>query len=147
MKYLLALLLLAAPLSAQDRDIAIVPAEQTNNIYIQFDSLRAILEDIFAGRQESMSIDTMNVRLAEQNEILRQMIEQDRECNTCGGVPVTQISTGAIAVILTLIWFKMDGKGKNGTNGVDGQDGMTGPQGEPGPQGPQGDDGESGESK
>ena len=134
MKLALILLLIAAPLSAQDRDIAIVPAQQTNNVYVQFDSLRAILEDFIAAQPEAMSDSVRQANFDRNMEGLRELLAED-ECNTCGGATTTQKI--GLAILPVLVWIAWELRGiKNNSEGV---------PGEPGRDGSDGEDGEDGE--
>lgn len=93
MKIALVLLLLAAPLTAQDRDISIVPAE--NIINIAGDSI-FIQVDVMT---DSAALANLNRNL----EALRQQIA-DKQCNTCGSAPVTQkLALGIVGPLL--LWI------------------------------------------
>ncbi len=136
-------LLLAAPLSAQEVPrVSIVPAEQTNNIFINLDSLGAVLADLFA-REEP---DTAAIRLEREEAAQRaedrfaEILDAMRESQGGSVVNVTSVSTTAIALILTLIYFKMDGS--NGEDGAAGARGEPGQDGATGPTGPAGQDGD-----
>lgn len=138
MRYLL-LLLMASPLAAQDRNVSIVPAEQTNNIYIQYDSLRAILEDVFAPQPAAMSDSVRQANFERNMEAFRELVaERNQECNTCGGAnTTTKIAVGVLIPVLVWIAWELRGiknnsegvpgpAGKDGSDGVDGQDGKDG---------------------
>lgn len=128
-----------APLAAQDptREIVIAGDEVTNEIHIQFDSLRAILADYFAAQQP----DTAAARRAEAaldaEERIADILDA-WECGCGGGgslVNLTSVATSGVAFMLGLIWVEMKWGKKDGADGVDGEDGATGPTGPAGQDG------------
>lgn len=136
----LLLLLFAAPLTAQNRDISIVPAENIINI-----TNPPIVNNITL-MSDSAMIANLNANLV----ALREQITADK-CNTCGGATTT--TKIAVAVLIpALLWIawelrgiKNNSQGTPGAPGKDGIDGMDGQDGEPGPPGEQGPPGEPGE--
>ena len=139
MKYLICALLVASPLAGQDRNISLVPAEQTNNINIQFDSLRAILEDFLAAQPEAMSDSVRQANFDRNMEGLRELLAED-ECDTCGGATTTEKI--GLVLIPVLAWIAWELRGiKNNTEGVPGPAGQDGSDGVDGQDGQDGEDG------
>ncbi len=140
--HLLVLLLLAAPLSAQlPETITLEPAVvNQGDIIINFDSLRAILEDVFAV-QEPDSAEVARLEL--EARALRATIDWYENCGCVnqGTSRTTTIATGGIALFLGLIWWELRSGNRDG---VDGKDGAKGATGEPGSDGADGKDGADG---
>jgi hypothetical protein len=128
MKLALVLLLLAAPLTAQNRDISIVPAENTINIagdsiFVQVDVMT-----------DSVMIANLNRNL----EALYELLDEANACNTCGEAPkastTQKIAVGVLIPVLVWIAWELRGiknnsagvPGKDGSDGVDGVDGQDG---------------------
>ncbi len=155
MKLALIALLLAAPLTAQEpRNISLVPAEQTNNIVIQFDSLRAILEDFMASQPAPMSDSTRQANFDRNMETLREILADDEDASP-GATTTEKIGLVLIPVLAWIAWeirgLKNNSAGVPGEPGKDGKDGSTGPAGPTGPPGEDAshddhEDSESGES-
>ena len=95
MRYtVLALLLLAAPLSAQQT--VVVP-----DVVVP---ITVPVPEVTVNVPPSMSDSTRAVNLALNNELLRQLLERDG-CNTCGGANGTTVAVSVlIPVLLWMAW-------------------------------------------
>jgi hypothetical protein len=82
------------PLSAQDRDISIVPAQVTNEITVNGDTIVVNVNVM----SDSVALANLNRNL----EALRQQIA-DSECNTCGGGTNTTVVLGVVGPLL--LWI------------------------------------------
>ncbi len=154
---LLALLLLAAPLAAQEPQTIVVPNVE-NNINIQFDSLRAILEDFLAAQPAPMSDSVRQANFDRNMEAFRELLaEDDEEEATSTTTTIVNVGRPAFIVLLSLLGLRKLGQivdaleagaGKDGQDGQDGTDGTDGTDGEDGSHDDDhDDDSESGEGK
>lgn len=133
---LFALLLLAAPLSAQQTvivpNVDVAAPNVTNEVTVNVPPLDSALVAAQIARDEAA---------IRQMEIIAAYFE-DCGCTSQGGSRATQVATGGIALFLGLIWWELrkgskdgiDGApGKDGKDGADGQDGIHGRIGHPKP--------------
>lgn len=121
---LLALLLLAAPLSAQQT--VVVP-----DVNVQVEPTPITIENNVQVMSDSAMVANFNANM----DAFRAYLEQERECNTCGGASTT--TKVAVAVLIpVLVWIAWELRGiknnsagipgepgKDGSDGVDGEDG------------------------
>ena len=96
---LLILLLLAAPLSAQEPQTVVVP-NVLNEITVGPTPV-----EIFV--QPAMSDSAMIANLAENNRLLREMLVQERECCGGGGSTVVRIGQGALVLIAAFMAWQV----------------------------------------
>ena len=139
MKYLFALLLFAVPLSAQiPETITLEPAVvNLGDNVIQFDSLRAILEDIFAQAPDSAEVAKAEAGERAENAITNYF--ENCDCLNTGPPRAVVVGLGALtAAVLLVAW-------RTGRESPDHHPGATGPPGKPGPTGPTGPPGAPGE--
>lgn len=127
MRLALALLLLAAPLGAQQQSTTLVPDINVNLPPLEITNEITVMSD-----------SAMIVNLAENNRLLREMLLADRECDTCGGANrTTKIAVAVLIPVLAWIAWEIRGlknatgsiPGEPGQDGSDGQDGQDGQDG------------------
>ncbi len=146
MRYLLTLLLLAAPLSAQQ---TVVVPDVTVPITNVIDGIRLDVDVQLP--------PTDSARAAVQQQFHEAAIAYMENCGCMNTGPstATVVSNAALTVAVLLVAWRIgknehsghsDGQpGETGLRGVPGMDGATGPEGPEGPQGPPGEKGEPGE--
>ncbi len=120
---LLVLLLLAAPLSAQQTQTTLVPDVNVNLPPMEITNEITVMSDSAMIANLNRNLEALRVEIAAQ------------ECNTCGGANTT--TKVAVAVLIpVLVWIAWELRGiKNNSAGVPGEPGRDGVDGEDGEDG------------